>query len=100
MIVPCCFKQSSVLDKMSRCPDRIILCAHKDLNQGRGVIGSGKSRIMIWSLHIPWTVVAFMISIISTTEAIVPGVDSIEWVGSMTVLDSKSRDPTYLPYVL
>lgn len=86
-----------MLGKMSRCPDRISLCAHKDLKQGRGVIGSGNCRIMIWSVYIPWTFVDFMISIISTTKAIVPGVDSIGWVGSMTVLDSKSRDPTYPP---
>ncbi len=63
-------------------------------------IVSANRRVMIRSSHILWTIVAFMICIICKCEAVVPVVESLQWVRIITTWYSKPGDLLYFPYVL
>ncbi len=49
---------------------------------------------MIWFVHIPSTVMSFMISIISTAESIVPDIELFEWGRSTIALHSNAGGST------
>ncbi len=95
--VPCCTKESY------GCPGsqgKIFVCSKKTCSTKEVSIDHDCTQIMIWSLHIPLTVMAILVHILPATDAAMKFIKLFEWVRAIIAWPFRAMCPTYLLWVL